>query len=83
MRVADSPKRGPAAGILALAAVLLLVMSGPSAAAPEDFFAAMNVERPAREAAAPGFRLQVFKGGPLALEELRGKLVAFYFWRTW
>ena len=83
MRVADSPKRGPVAGVLALAAVLLLVMSGPAAAATEDFFAAMNVERPAREAAAPGFRLQAFEAQPLALEELKGKLVTFYFWRTW
>ncbi len=82
MRVADSAMRCPAAGILALAAVLLLVLSGPSAAAAEDPFAAMDVERPAREAAA-GFRLQAFEGGALALEELRGKVVAFYFWRTW
>ncbi len=83
MRVADSPKRGPAAGTLALAAVLLLIMSGPSAAAAEDPFAVMDVQRPAREAAAPGFRLQAFDGGPLALEELRGRVVVFYFWRTW
>ncbi len=83
MRVADPPKRGPVAGLLALAAVVLLALARPAAAATEDLFAAMNVERPAREAAAPGFRLQAFEGGALALEELRGKVVAFYFWRTW
>ncbi len=83
MRVVESPDRRPMAGVLALAAVALLFLARPAAAATEDLFAATNVERPAREAAAPGFRLQAFEAKLLALEELRGKLVAFYFWRTW
>ena len=83
MRVADSPDRRPVAGVLALAAAAVLLMAGPAAAATEDPFAALDVQRPVREAAAPGFRLPVFEAKPLALEDLRGKVVAFYFWRTW
>jgi len=66
-----------------LATVALLVMACPGTAATPDPFAAMNADRPAQETRAPGFRLQTFEGNPLALEDLRGKVVVFYFWRTW
>ncbi len=78
-------RRKTPCGVVAcgLAAVALLVMARPGTAAVPDPFAAMNADRPAQEARAPGFRLQTFEGNPLALEDLRGKVVVFYFWRTW
>ncbi len=32
---------------------------------------------------APGFTLQLFSGGKLALEELKGKPVVLNFWASW
>ncbi len=57
--------------------------AGPVAGAPEDPFAAMKVQRAVREAQAPPFRLQTLEGKPVALEDVKGKVVFFYFWRTW
>jgi cytochrome oxidase Cu insertion factor (SCO1/SenC/PrrC family) len=71
------------AGVLRLAGGLAGAAAAATAPQPPDPFAPMNVDRPAQEVRAPGFRLQSFEGSPLSLEDLRGKLVAFYFWRTW
>ncbi len=68
---------------LIVAAALLLPLAGPPAPAADDPFAAMEVQRPARQVTAPTFRLKTPEGQPLALEDERGKVVAFYFWRTW
>ena len=68
---------------LIVAAALLLPLAGPPAPAADDPFAAMEVQRPARQVTAPTFRLKTPEGKPLALEDERGKVVAFYFWRTW
>ena len=83
MRVMRDPKRGYGAGALGVAGALLLLLAGPPAPAAEDPFAAMEVQRAAREVPAPAFRLKTPEGKPLALEDQRGKVVAFYFWRTW
>lgn len=32
---------------------------------------------------APGFTIQLFSGGSLALEELKGKPVVLNFWASW
>ncbi len=69
------------AAILGLLATALT--AGPSAAAAEDPFAAMNVQRAVREAQAPPFRLQTLEGKPVALADVKGKVLLFYFWRTW
>ena len=68
---------------LIVAAALLLPLAGPPAPAADDPFAAMEVLRAPREVAAPVFRLKTPEGKPLALKDQRGKVVAFYFWRTW
>lgn len=70
------------------AAMLVLLagatlMTGPLAGAAEDPFAAMRVQRAAKEVQAPSFHLQTLEGKPVALQELQGKVVLFYFWRTW
>jgi cytochrome oxidase Cu insertion factor (SCO1/SenC/PrrC family) len=57
--------------------------AGPLAAASEDPFAAMRVQRVVRDVQAPPFKLQTLAGKPVALEDLKGKVVLFYFWRTW
>ena len=57
--------------------------SGATAGSPPDPFAAMNAARAVREVPVPAFRLQTMEGRPLALEDLRGKVVLFYYWRTW
>ena len=76
------PKRCLGAGAIGLAAALLL-LAGPTVAAPADPFVTMKVEPAVRETQAPSFRLRTLEGKPLALEDLRGKVVLFYFWRTW
>jgi cytochrome oxidase Cu insertion factor (SCO1/SenC/PrrC family) len=68
---------------LIVAAALSLLLAGAPAPAADDPFAAMEVQRPAREVAAPAFRLKTPEGKPLALGDEKGKVVAFYFWRTW
>jgi len=68
---------------LIVAAALLLPLAGPPAPAADDPFATMEVQRPARQVTAPTFRLKTPEGKPLALQEEKGKVVAFYFWRTW
>jgi len=80
--VPPSPRRAwmPAAGPAAVALLLVAAVSAPAATDP---FEAMEVQRPARQVAAPTFRLKTPEGKPLALEDERGKVVAFYFWRTW
>ncbi len=70
-------------GALALVAFVAMGTAGASAAAAPDPFAAMNVQPAVREAQAPPFKLQTLEGKPMALEDLKGKVVAFYFWRTW
>ena len=70
------------AGMLVLLVGAALT-AGPLAGAAEDPFAALNVQRAVREAQAPPFRLQTLEGKPVALEDLKGKVVLFYFWRTW
>ena len=73
--------------ILGFSAIVLAATttlgSGVTAGAPPDPFVPMNAARAAREVPAPAFRLQTMDGGTLALEDLRGKVVLFYFWRTW
>ncbi len=68
-------------GVSAVGAVaaILLWLGGSRVAPAEDPFASMAVQRPAREAAAPGFRLQTPEGAPVALADLRGKVVALYY----
>ncbi len=84
MRVMHGPKRCSAAGALGLAAAALLWVASPSAAAAaEDPFAAMDVQRAVRQVPAPAFRLRTLDDKALALEDLKGRVVAFYFWRTW
>lgn len=83
MGVARGVARWLVAGVLYLAASGPAFAAVPAAPGPGDPFAAMDAEQPAHEIQAPGFRLQTFEGNPLALEKLRGKMVAFYFWRTW
>jgi len=68
-------------GALALAAALL--PAGGVMARAADPFAAMNAARAVREAQAPPFKLQTLEGKPRALEDLQGKVVIFYYWRTW
>ena len=69
-------------GLTVVGAVLLMT-AGSTAASAGDPFAAMNVQPAVREVQAPTFHLRTPDGKPLALEELRGKVVAFYYWRTW
>jgi len=69
--------------VASLAFVAPLLLRSPAAVPADDPFAAMDVRRAAREAPAPTFRLKTPEGRPLALEDQRGKVVAFYFWRTW
>ena len=83
MRVMRDPKGGYGAGALGVAGALLLVFAGPPASAAGDPFAAMDAHRSALEVQAPGFRLQKLDGKALALEDLKGKVVLLYFWRTW
>lgn len=70
-------------GVLHLGGGLAAVSAAATDPPQQDPFASMNVDRPAREVRAPGFGLQRFEGNPLSLDDLRGKVVAFYFWRTW
>lgn len=83
MRMTCGAQKYLLAGALGLAVATLLGIAGPRAAASGDPFAAMDVQRAVRETPAPPFRLRRLHGQPLALEELKGKVIAFYFWRTW
>ena len=70
---------------LAGAAVAAAILFAPPrcGAADPDPFLAMNAQRASKEVQAPGFRLQTLEGRPVTLEDLKGKVVFFYFWRTW
>jgi peroxiredoxin len=54
-----------------------------SAVGLQPWFAAMGIHRPVEPAVAPDFTLVTLEGRPLALRELRGKLVMLNFWATW
>ena len=63
---------------LAAAAVLGLVLAGPTAAAPE--FEA-HIYAPPKPA--PAFSLPGLDGRVTALSDLRGRVALLFFWATW
>ena len=69
----------------ALVAGMLLgmLMVGSNAPGAADPFDAMNAQRAARPVPVPAFTLQTLEGKSVALGDLKGKVVFFYFWRTW
>ena len=69
--------RGLLAAVIALATVAL-----PAAAAEPDWasFGAVAYEPPRP---APAFSLPDLDGRPVALADLRGKVILVFFWATW
>ena len=63
---------------LAAAAILALLLAGPTAAAPD--FEAQPYSPPK---AAPAFSLPGLDGRVTALSDLRGRVALLFFWATW
>jgi cytochrome oxidase Cu insertion factor (SCO1/SenC/PrrC family) len=63
---------------LAAAAILALVLAGPTAAAPDFEAQTYSPPKPA-----PAFSLPGLDGRVTALSDLRGHVALLFFWATW
>ena len=64
--------------------ILLALSVAPSTSvSAADPFAELDLIRPSRPTAAPEFTVPGLTGGPIALRDLRGKVVFLNFWATW
>jgi cytochrome oxidase Cu insertion factor (SCO1/SenC/PrrC family) len=65
------------------AALVVLALLLPLAAAAAPDFAAMDIQRYNPPKAAPEFSLPDLDGRPVTLASLRGKVVLLFYWATW
>ena len=63
---------------LAAAAVLAILLAGPTAAAPDFQVQTYSPPKPA-----PSFSLPGLDGRVTALSDLRGRVALLFFWATW
>ena len=69
-------------------ALVLLVLAAPliagaGAGATPDLWQAAGAAQTKKPVRAPAFTLQELGGRPVALQQLRGRVVMLYFWATW
>lgn len=83
MRAPIPISRGALTTALALVVGGMLLRAGSPGAVAQDPFAVMNAQRVVQDVQAPPFRLQALEGKAVALEDLEGRVVLLYFWRTW
>jgi cytochrome oxidase Cu insertion factor (SCO1/SenC/PrrC family) len=65
------------------AALLVLALLLPLAAAAAPDFAALDIQRYEQPKPAPPFALPDLDGRQVRLADLRGKVVLLFYWATW